>query len=1238
MDLSKPGERERVVAEIQKVEQYRKSEAVRMAQERGLPIRVERPDGTVQEIVDFEGDKPLYFTTHNINAAISTGANILQVSPYSLTGSTFTIGQWDGGSPRSTHQEFGGRVTVKDGSSSIDHATHVAGTMIASGVVSTAKGMATAAKINAYDWNSDIAEMTAAAAVTATDTNKIFISNHSYGYISGWNYVNSGTPTRVWEWYGSGSLTNSVDPDFGLYNTSARDSDSVAFSAPFYLMFRSAGNDRTDNPSDGQTIALTPGSSTVTTYNSASHPKGDGVYLGGFSTIGYDALGKNVITIGSVADAVTSGARDVSKANTSSFSCWGPADDGRIKPDVVANGEGLYSSLNASDSSYGTYSGTSMASPNAAGTAALVAQDYLRLFGMAMRSSTLKGLLIHTADDRGNPGPDYQYGWGLINAKAAVDLIRDQQAITNKLRMKEGLITTTSNTITHNFLWDGTNPIRVTLAWTDPAGAATTTSDLRTARLVNNLDLKLITPSGTTNLPYVMPFVGNWSNSTMSLAATNGVNNVDNVEQVYLASPSGTGTFKAVVTYQGSLSNNQQAYSLLVSGVSDTPAPPPPLLVSSLSPTNAYPGTVTLDLTGTGFLTNTAIRFSRTGLSDISATNVQLFTDTSLRCQATFPTNGVGSWNVISSNSLTQTTTMTNGFTVLGSIWNENFDGAVTAWSTTATTGTSSWNLTTNQFKSMTKSYFASGPTSRSTTYLTSPSFSIPSDATSLQLRFWHSYNLQSTRDGGRLELSIDGGSWFAMETTNTDESFTSNAYNGTISTTSSDINTKMAWTGNSGGFVETIISLNTTSKYAGHSLRIRWVIATNTGTASVGWYIDDVALLGSTSPVNQPPAITTTAHSNLTNSVTDEFGTVYAIVPVASLAVSVGATDDSAGDLTYTWSASGPIGSPPVFFTPNGTNTAKDSVAYFEALGDYLLTVFIRDIGGLETSSSFHVRVNQTAEAILLSPQSAIVSYGSTQSFTAILQDQFGNAMASQPPSFNWATNGGGTIDSAGLFTATSVGGPFVLSASIDGFSNEAEVTVTKATQTVTFITSTIARVDDSRILTPSASSGLLVSVASSAPSVANLFGNTLSFLSVGSVTITASQTGNENYLAATPVLATITVDEAWTSDSDGDGLPALLEYALGGSTNSNDQALLPQATLSGSILRMTAVVRTNDANLIIQPEASTDLITSWFSNNITTNTNDQTSVPVGFQRREYGFDAGTNSRAFLRLRITQP
>ena len=574
--LSNPPDRARLVARLGQIENTRRQNSRAHAVRLGLPLRTLQPNGRIQEIVDFDGERPLYFTTGNLNAAISSGANLLQTSPYALTGSGVTIGLWDGGSARSTHQEFDSRVTVMDGAPSIDHATHVGGTLIASGLVAAAHGMAASATLNSYDWTNDSSEMASRGATYAGEPGKIYLSNHSYGIVSGWNYVNSGSPNRLWEWYGSGTTASSTESDFGRYNASARDSDALAFNAPYYLIFRSAGNERADNPAAGDPVALSPGSSSVVSYNPTTHPAGDGNYRGGFETIGYEALAKNGITIGSAADAVTNGIRDPSKATLSYFSSCGPTDDGRIKPDLVANGEALYSSLNASDTSYGSYSGTSMATPNAVGSSALLIQQYSNIFpGQAMQSSTLKGLLIHTADDCGTPGPDYQYGWGLINVQAAADLIRDHDGFPSKQRISENQLSSAIVSRTQSFVWDGISAVCATLCWTDPAATAITTADSRSSRLVNNLNLKIIAPNGTEFFPYVMPFVGTWTQAAMSSPATTGINNTDNVEQVRIVAPPVAGSYQVVVSFSGSLVNNSQNYSLLLSGSAGEPVTVP---------------------------------------------------------------------------------------------------------------------------------------------------------------------------------------------------------------------------------------------------------------------------------------------------------------------------------------------------------------------------------------------------------------------------------------------------------------------------------------------------------------------------------------------------------------------------------------------------------------------------------------------------------------------------------------
>src|SRR5690606_36459063 len=109
-----------------------------------------------------------------------------------------------------------------------------------------------------------------------------------------------------------------------------------------------------------------------------------------------------------------------------SSSSWGPTDDGRIKPDIAAKAVNTYSSTASSNTSYASYSGTSMAAPSMAGAGILLQQHANDVTGDFLRSASLRGLLIHTADEAGlHPGPDYRFGWGLANAERAAQVISD---------------------------------------------------------------------------------------------------------------------------------------------------------------------------------------------------------------------------------------------------------------------------------------------------------------------------------------------------------------------------------------------------------------------------------------------------------------------------------------------------------------------------------------------------------------------------------------------------------------------------------------------------------------------------------------------------------------------------------------------------------------------------------------------------------------------------------------------
>ncbi|MHC4587324.1 MAG: S8 family serine peptidase, partial [Planctomycetota bacterium] len=158
--------------------------------------------GTVEgksfELIASENGRPIYYITCNADAAISTGTNLLHNPPYSLDGNDLTIGIWDAGWVLASHQEFDDRVMIMDSNSEPNtlpytflhldpnHATHVAGTIGAQGVDPNAKGMAPGVNIDYYDWYSDTLEMTSRAATGDGEDGEIYLSNHSYAIIAGW--------------------------------------------------------------------------------------------------------------------------------------------------------------------------------------------------------------------------------------------------------------------------------------------------------------------------------------------------------------------------------------------------------------------------------------------------------------------------------------------------------------------------------------------------------------------------------------------------------------------------------------------------------------------------------------------------------------------------------------------------------------------------------------------------------------------------------------------------------------------------------------------------------------------------------------------------------------------------------------------------------------------------------------------------------------------------------------------
>lgn len=537
---------------------------VARAAELGLPLRQELVDGTVIELARFTAEgRPLYRVTDNLNAARTISTDDVWAggsAGLSLNGAGQSLAIWDGGSVRDTHQELTGRVTLVESVALSAHSTHVAGTMIATGVTAAARGMANGATLRSWDFNTDETEM---AAAQAGGTPPV-ISNHSYGYISGWNNGSFGCSNGAdpqWYFFGDVTVSSQEDLIFGLYEETAQGWDQIVFDSPDYLIFKSAGNDRGDGPAT-QPVAHCQWNGTLNggqgdfEPSTAVHPLDGGAT--GFDTIGGGAgSAKNLITVGAVND-IPGGYAGPSSVVMSTFSGWGPVDDGRIKPDVVANGVSLNSSTSTSNTSYGNLSGTSMSTPNASGSAALLRQHAANL-GQTWRAATYKALILHTADEAGtNPGPDYSFGWGLMNTAAATLVISGQAATHD--RIYQGSLADGAAD-TYLIASDGSQPLRATLVWTDPPGPAAplTALDPATLRLVNDLDLRATAPGGGTVFPWVL------DPANPAAAATTGDNDRDNVEQILIATPA-AGTYTFTVNHEGSITSGPQAYSLVFTG------------------------------------------------------------------------------------------------------------------------------------------------------------------------------------------------------------------------------------------------------------------------------------------------------------------------------------------------------------------------------------------------------------------------------------------------------------------------------------------------------------------------------------------------------------------------------------------------------------------------------------------------------------------------------------------------
>ncbi len=309
----------------------------------------------------------------------------------------------------------------------------------------------------------------------------ILLSNHSYGY--------------------------SLKEHLGDYDTVAATQDITVKNNPYLNIFEAAGNDGIDPDYPEYGIIKGPGNS------------------------------KNVFTIGALNSVGN---------NVASLSSAGPVKDGRIKPDLCVRGEYVTSTSGDSDSAYTMMSGTSMASPAAAGIGALVAQEYKRVTGgYDIRHDTMKAILINTAKDVANPGPDYKAGFGLIDAKAAVDTVRTIATKNPKVTIASVGYNQQNR---YAFVLENAADFKTTIAWVDPEADPSSA-----VTLVNDIDMVLVNDqTGRKYYPYTLD-----KTHPSRPAVQNQPNHVDNIEQIEVKNLP-AGSYHLVVTGTKIITDRQE--------------------------------------------------------------------------------------------------------------------------------------------------------------------------------------------------------------------------------------------------------------------------------------------------------------------------------------------------------------------------------------------------------------------------------------------------------------------------------------------------------------------------------------------------------------------------------------------------------------------------------------------------------------------------------------------------------
>ncbi|MCR9172516.1 MAG: S8 family serine peptidase [bacterium] len=236
--------------------------------------------------------------------------------------------------------------------------------------------------------------------------------------------------------------------------------------------------------------------------HSAGNAGSSDCYVGtaGWGNItGMPKMAKNIFAVGS----------SNNDGNLTGFSSRGPAKDGRILPHIVSPGPG----------------GTSHASPNLAGVFGQLNQAYRQYNNnITPQAGLLKAIIMNTADDMQNPGPDFQTGFGHVNARRALEVVRLGQYETNAVAQgssQQHTISVPANV----------KELKVMVYWVDWEA----TAGISSRSLVNDLDITLTDPTATNYQPWVLN--PTFDPVLLDMDAVRATDTLNNHEQITISDP-----------------------------------------------------------------------------------------------------------------------------------------------------------------------------------------------------------------------------------------------------------------------------------------------------------------------------------------------------------------------------------------------------------------------------------------------------------------------------------------------------------------------------------------------------------------------------------------------------------------------------------------------------------------------------------------------------------------------------